>query len=211
MPLSMDLALAGLNPTQRLPFLDAPLPDIYNSLFRQLCGAYGGGVTGLDFISALPEIHITDKTITKDKEEGGDDPVEPIGAKEGHQEIKDKAEGGDGTTDLTSAVKAHQGITEEENAKDEAKDKAEEKDGTTNPLEAVGAHRGSSADSGQASKDTTRIGDSGCKMKVDQPEEASWHFNFEWDLDKAPWGMLTDDDDTITSVASEDMRRMGKA
>ena len=103
-------------------------------------GCLWGGVTGSDFISALPEIHITDETIANNKEEGGDDPVEPLGATKGHQEIKDKAEGGDGTTNLTSAVKAHQGITEEEKAKDEAKDEAEEKDGMINPLEAVGAH-----------------------------------------------------------------------
>ena len=48
LPLYMDPRLAALNPNKRLPFEDAPSPEIYNALFCQLWG-YSGGV-GMDMI-----------------------------------------------------------------------------------------------------------------------------------------------------------------
>jgi hypothetical protein len=46
-------------------------------------------------------------------------------------------------------------------------------------------------------------------MTAHLPDEASWHFDFKWDLDEAPGGVLTDDEDTLNSAASEDTWRMG--
>ena len=46
------------------------------------------------------------------------------------------------------------------------------------------------------------------EMTAHLPDEASWHFDFKWDLDEAPGGVLTDDEDTLNSAASEDTWRM---
>ncbi len=41
------------------------------------------------------------------------------------------------------------------------------------------------------------------------PDEATWHFGFVWDPDKAPGGVQTDDDDTLTSAASAETLEIG--
>jgi hypothetical protein len=43
MLLAMDSVLEGLNPAGRLPFEDAPLPEVYTSIFWGLWGGSGGG------------------------------------------------------------------------------------------------------------------------------------------------------------------------
>jgi hypothetical protein len=40
----MDLVLEGLNPVGRLPFKDAPSPQVYTSIFWGLWGGSGGEI-----------------------------------------------------------------------------------------------------------------------------------------------------------------------
>ena len=46
LPLSFDGFLGGLDPAEGLPFEDAPAPDLFTSIFRQLWGVIGGGSGG---------------------------------------------------------------------------------------------------------------------------------------------------------------------
>jgi hypothetical protein len=111
MPLSMDMALEeGLNPARRLPFSDAPLPNIYTSLFRQLWGTHGGGVD----LDISMEIHNT-----TDEVEEQDGPIGHYTAIGDHQGLMDEAKEQDGPIGQDKAIGAHQGSI----------DKAEERDG----------------------------------------------------------------------------------
>jgi len=47
LPLSFDGFLGGLDPAGGLPFEDAPAPDLFTSIFRQLWGVIVGGLGGV--------------------------------------------------------------------------------------------------------------------------------------------------------------------
>jgi hypothetical protein len=197
LPLTLDPLLRDLDPERGLPFEDAPAPDVFVSIFRQLWGVCGGSV--LDPVSVeTPNC-------------GGDEIVAGIEGEEEKEDEGNKEENGDLDGHMNSYVDMSSYMSVEVDPVDghmnSYVDMSSYMSVEVDPVERVGKAKRAAGAGSPTPSPSIMTADTGLETQGSAGVEvigpsATWQFDFGDSFGDSCGGLT--DEDTVTSMASKE-------